>query len=532
MMPLKSVPSLHHIAAQYAAQGIPVILGVHQAAHVIRNYVRNHPELNAECVDIGETSSLGETIARLLRILPGLDSLIVHFADTLVGDELSDGDFICCQKREDLYRWTAFEIGVDGKIQGAIEKDKPKPHGCELPVFVGLFGFANPRRFTFLLEEYLADPDSGLDPFYSAVIEYFNGLSLDRRKLIEVNDWLDLGHLDTYYGAKQTFFLESRAFNSLSVDLGRGIIIKKSQDFDKFRDEIEWYIGLPSHLQYLAPRVFRYSTDPDDAFVEIEFYAYPTLNDIYLYGEWDLGVWSQVLSSIGHALDGMTACVQPGGTEESRRQAMEAMYVAKTRTRVEPLLSDPRFEFLMNDSVTINGRSCMGFRRALEAIPRMMKELNMYHGGPFSLIHGDLCLSNILYDRRAGFVRLIDPRGSFGGVRLYGDPRYELAKLSHSFHGDYDLLLNGLFELQVEEDRVSLVPAIRRGHREIKRLFRAWLLHRSSDIQIQIAFIEALLFLSMAALHADRPQSQLAFVVRGLEILQSTDSRLSEPWLV
>lgn len=520
MVPIDSRPVLHRIAETYAAKGFTVAVAVDEAAPLVYGYLAAHPELNAKAVAVGNTGSLGETVLKALQLAPEARSVVVHFGDTMIGDSIDAEDFVCYQERDDVYRWTTFEIGEAGEIYGVSEKNTAKRRpGC-LPAFVGVFGFSRPEHFRSLLEQCLADPDPGLDPFYSAVAEYFNGSSPARRRLIAVKEWMDVGHLDTYYASKRQFFIGSRSFNSLSVDPGRGVIRKTSANGEKLRNEIEWYLGLPAQLQYLAPRVFNRSTDPANTFAEIEFYGYPALSDVYVHGEWDLGVWAQVLQSIGIALDGMSMYPDPHANPETSRQAIRRMYVDKTEERLLPLMRDPHFEALCRDTVEINGRPCVGLRGALQAIPQWMEVLGIYDAPPFSIIHGDLCLSNILYDRRAGFVRLIDPRGSFGVPGMYGDQRYELAKLSQCFEGDYDFFLNGLHDLRVDSRGVWLTAALRRSHRAIKQLFHAWLLQRSREGYQQIKFIEALLFLSMANLHEDRPISQFAFLTRALEVLQ------------
>ena len=519
MVPVNSRPALHRIAEPYAAKGFSAAVAVYEAAPRVCDYMLAHPELNIQCVNVGDTSSIGETVAKALDLLPAPRSLVIQFADTLIGDAIDARDFICYQDREDVYRWTTFEIAAGGDIYGVAEKNTAKARAGRMPAFDQLSDTQR-NAISALLAQCLDDPDPGLDPFYSAVVEYFNSLSPGRRRLIPVKDWMDVGHLDTYYASQRKFFLGSRAFNSLCVDPGRGVIRKTSENAAKLQNEIAWYLGLPAQLQYLAPRVFDHSTEPANTFADIEFYGYPALNDVYVYGEWDLGVWSQVLQGIGLALDGMATHLDPSATPDNSRQAIHEMYVLKTAERLWPLLEDPRMGVLCQDSLEINGRVCTGLARSLEAIPRMMDLLHIYDCPPFTVIHGDLCLSNILYDRRAGFVRLIDPRGAFGRIGIYGDPRYELAKLSHSFEGDYDFLVNGLFEVRQEPGRVSLTPALRRHHRAIKQLFHSWLLERSRDRYQQVKFIEALLFLSMASLHQDRPRSQFAFLTRALEILQ------------
>lgn len=530
MIPLGSRPALDHICSAYATAGIPSLIAIHEGAHLIRTYLKMRPALNAESVDVGETHSLGETIAQSLRNVTTPRTLVIHFADTLLpaGRQwLDDGgapDFICYQERSDVYRWTTFDVGPDGNIRGVVDKETAKLRPGKLFSFIGVFSFSRPVQFISILEQCIADPDPGLDPFYSAVIEYFNDLHPTQKRLIPVEDWTDVGHLDTYYRAKLSGFLNNRAFNSLSVDLRRGIIRKSSKNEAKLRNEIEYYLHLPSDLQYLVPRVFSHSMSAGNTSVEMEFYGYPALNDVYLYGEWDLGVWSQALEAVGAALDAMSTHRADLG---STHHALYDMYVNKTKERVTPLLSAPQFQVFMGDSVTINGRLCMGLEAALHAIPQILQSVRVFDSQEFTIIHGDLCLSNILYDRRSGVVRLVDPRGSFGGIDMYGDPRYELAKLSHSLEGDYDFLVNGFFEFRADEDGISLEVRHRRTHRAIKQLFRSWILKRAGNQYQQVKCIEALLFLSMVDLHWDRPASQMAFLARGLETLQDVSEAIT-----
>ena len=59
---------------------------------------------------------------------------------------------------------------------------------------------------------------------------------------------------------------------------------------------------------------------------------------------------------------------------------------------------------------------------------------------------------------------LLDPRGYFGDVRFYGDPRYDWAKLYYSVVGNYDQFNLKRFSLDIREQEVLL--NIRSGHWE------------------------------------------------------------------
>jgi hypothetical protein len=515
--------------APYASRGFDAVVAVDESGDQIERYLARRPELRARAVKVGRTGSLGETVGAALHSLTRLpDRLVINFADTLVADELEAGDVICYREMRDLYRWTAFEFDETGRILQVIDKDRPKPSPAALPVFVGVFAIADPARFLPVLDQAAAAP-GGADPFWTAMADYFNQRPPEGRRLQRVEHWSDFGHLDTYYTTQRTFFLNRRFFNTMRVDAGRGVVRKSSTQAAKLAAEIRWYLDLPAGLQHLAPRIFDYRIEEGSAYAEMEFYGYPALNDVYLHGQWNAGVWEQALGSIEGALAEMQSHrIETSAAE--RHRAMREMYVDKTRRRLAECAGAEGLRIFWRRHLKINGVERAGVDACLAVLPRILERLEIFDGTEFTILHGDLCLSNILFDRRNGFVRLIDPRGSFGGFRLHGDPRYDLAKLSHSFEGDYDFLVNGMCDLQLEADAVAVQAHLGAGHRLVKQMFHRWLVRRAGRAYRQVKLIESLLFLSMAPLHADRPRAQAAFLARGLELFgEAAQGRFDRP---
>ena len=66
----------------------------------------------------------------------------------------------------------------------------------------------------------------------------------------------------------------------------------------------------------------------------------------------------------------------------------------------------------------------------------------------FAFIHGDCTFSNLMI-RENGDPVLIDPRGYFGYTQLFGDERYDWAKLYYSVAGNYDKFNLGKFQLEI-----------------------------------------------------------------------------------
>ena len=113
--------------------------------------------------------------------------------------------------------------------------------------------------------------------------------------------------------------------------------------------------------------------------------------------------------------------------------------------------------FAREKSIKINGKTCRNiyfYKRELE------QKLEQLTCRQFHFIHGDCTFSNLML-REDGNPVLIDPRGYFGFTELYGDVRYDWAKLYYSIVGNYDRFNLKDFRLEIGEDEVSSSPDLR-----------------------------------------------------------------------
>jgi hypothetical protein len=260
----------------------------------------------------------------------------------------------------------------------------------------------------------------------------------------------------------------------------------------------------------------------------MEFYGYPPLSDTYVFGNLDLGVWAEIFNALSVTLSDM-GCHQLQTEPTMIRQALHDMYVRKTTERLAQIQQDPEFAEIFLGQLRVNEAPVPPLAEVMAHLEAILDTAGLLDADAMCVIHGDLCFSNILYDRRSRLIRLVDPRGRFGPFDIYGDARYELAKLSHSVNGGYDFIVNGLFHLEQTKDAIAFRVFESERHQDIKRLFNERFLAGSPRLLRQVRLIEALLFLSMAPLHADRPKSQLAFLARGLELLRPAYQGTTEP---
>lgn len=130
--------------------------------------------------------------------------------------------------------------------------------------------------------------------------------------------------------------------------------------------------------------------------------------------------------------------------------SMKEAYFNKTFDRLRNIRD--LVPFAAEKYITVNGRKCRNVFYHKRELEECLKQLSC---DQFCLIHGDCTFSNLML-REDGNPVLIDPRGYFGHMELYGDPRYDWAKLYYSIVGNYDRFNLKEFELQIGEKEVRL----------------------------------------------------------------------------
>ena len=461
----------------------------------------------------GEDSGLGQTVSELSACVQTRSSLVVlgdtYFRFSQPADMAFEENLVLVHPVEDSYRWCVVGTDEVGNLVELFDKE-PGMRGSH-PALIGVYYFAD----TSQLQKAAKDAcDSAAAK--QRRVEMGDVLEQVRRvssiRVIPTEEWLDCGNPDRQ-AASHRALLQARAFNELDIDPVFGSITKTSRNVEKFIDEINYLRLLPPELGPLFPRVLEYDIDWRRPWVKMEYYGYPSLSDVFVYENVDPGVWEQVFRHLFSLLqDGFLRWERP-----LSKKAVREMYLDKTRERLAALSDHPVIAPLLahEGSIEVNGKALLNLPQLWEVLKEQIKALENNVQG--SIIHGDLCLSNILYDLRSRIVKLIDPRGSFGNAGIYGDIRYDVAKLYHSIYGHYDLIVNDLFDLEVDGQKVSLTVRTQNRHGEILERFQE-VFFPTFDRK-EITLITGILFASMPALHYDAPRRQIAMYIRSLEIL-------------
>jgi Phosphotransferase enzyme family len=348
------------------------------------------------------------------------------------------------------------------------------------------------------------------------LIHVIDGLSRQQPLTWRCGHWLDCGH-DANYSRSRAELLASRSFNALVANPATGLVIKRSRHGAKLRDEAAYMRMLPRELSTYFPRLVGESRREGQVEqYEMEYYGYPCLAEYQLH--WDLSpaVWQRIYSRLSDVLDAFRSWSFSIGPRQYER-----FMWGKTAQRLDALEASqaPAARVLSLPEVRVNGRLLRGWPACRADAEKLVT--GMYREEEFCASHGDLCFNNILCDAASSVIRLIDPRGSFGEEcrGIYGDRRYDLAKLTHSAAGHYDYLVNGLYRLTQSGPADFALHIPFRANQPVLEKLNAALLSRQQADPREIAVLTGLLFLSMTPLHAEDPSRQTAFILRGLHFL-------------
>lgn len=508
--PINQKITFEYIYDQYKDKGYEVDVVCYENADKVKRRLEGYAAKNVKTLVLPELRDLGYTILYAIENVE--EPIIINFADTIVLDSIDSikGDAFFCQEDSVCETWTYFDES-NGEITAIYDKEKADKE-TKKRLFVGVFQIADTAFFAECLKNALLEKNASISSFYRALQCY----SVTHPMLaIQTDKWFDIGHEDKYYDS--SLEVKAREFNHITIDKNRGILRKTSEDKDKFIGEIRWYLKLPSDIEYVRPRIFSYSTSYEAPYVNMEYYAYHTVHEMFLYGDLSAKQWADIFARIRFIYQDFERYTVEG---DNIKSSLEDMYLTKTLQRFEKLKKDTHFYQFFDKPILVNNKLYKPLNEIIDILKRVIPE-NLYDVAKFNIIHGDLCFANIMVDSNLSFVKVIDPRGKFGAYDIYGDSRYELAKLFHSVDGKYDFIIKDLFDLKFDINKPSIEYSIKDRIRSYN-VYDIFLEVFREDIGRnlkKIELIESLLFLSMIPLHGESLKHQLIMLGTGLDIL-------------
>ena len=499
LIPINGKPIIFFIIQQMLDNGIKdIYISIDYKKEKLQEIVNLYfdTKVNLHYIETNKYNGVGDSLLLIFNKIKS-GSVIINLADTYIKNFNYDNfidSLVVSDDFLDEERWATVEV-VDNQIIKFINKSKSSlnPHAI-----CGLYSLSDIKIF----KQYEKIEDSLQ---INDLLKFYNDKYL-KLKIIQTEYWLDFGHIDKYYLSKKRL-IQSRGFNFLEYDDLLGTITKRSDNKDKFRHEIKWQLNLPKNIEVLSPRILDYSVDADP-FITMEFYSYPTLSEIWLYSELNENIYFSIIDKLFKILELFSK-----NKKNITQDEYIDMYYNKTLNRIRSIKNNDILNFLELDDIVINNKTYKNWNFIKPNILKMINELYVEKDNCF--IHGDFCLSNILYDLRSGIVRLIDPRGIWGNSEN-GDIKYDIAKLRHSIYGDYDYIVNDLFTVTINNKSINF-NILNSNNIAVKDYFDDKL-SKSFNLR-HIKLIEGLLFISMIPLHSDNSNRQLIMYAKSIKLL-------------
>tara|TARA_E500000331_G_scaffold123539_1_gene121039 strand:+ start:4248 stop:5804 length:1557 start_codon:yes stop_codon:yes gene_type:complete len=453
----------------------------------------NMQSINIEVISVNENLSLSQSIIFCLNYAGKYsENLNILNGDTLFKElDFNQTDYCACTKPENNYKWDYIE-----------NKNL---------IYSGYFSFSNQNLLIKLIlqENY---------NFIKAIEDYSNIVS--NYKYIEIKGWMDFGLLSTYFKSKSNFTTE-RVFNGLKID--KFSVLKESFKKKKILAEAEWFKKIPSSLYQFTPRLWDFKENKDKSSYIIDFFHLSTLSDLYVYGRLPVFVWENIFSSFQNFI---SVCkIESKNYELPSINFSKIYYSKKTNTRLQQFQSETNYDF--NDCFFLNDKKFPSVNYIIDEMTNKFNENDFLF---LSIIHGDLCFSNTLYDFKTESIKVIDPKGLIDDNEnsFFGDFRYDVAKISHSVIGLYDFIIAGNYFLEEKSNNNFNFKIYQNKNIEkIQTLFLNCKFNGFSLEELSIYPIMINLFLSMLPLHNDMPERQKAFLCNAIRLYDEYKSKLT-----
>lgn len=454
-----------------------------------------------------QAGTAGRSLSEALGSLRHDGRLFVLFGDTLVsyGDHLSEPDSFASGTTRHLARWASY-ADDDGRT---VFSESVQADGESHDVVAGFFDFADGALLRDLAARH---PD-----FIDLLNAYAEARSL---RPVPTKRWLDFGHLHTYYWSRRTE-LTSRAFNKV---VGDGLTIcKTGTPARKIYAEASWFQNLPLRLRPFVPHFIDVHHEPQIGY-ELEYLHLPLLSELYTFANLPSRLWLNIVSSCKNFLE-ICQATRPKAfetTPDFPNRFFRDMFLGKTTARLRTFAEST--DLLLDREWKLNGAATPTL---LKTVENMIGLIRPSRADDICIWHGDFHFANIFFDFRSQRVRVVDPRGmlSDGTITMFGDARYDIAKLTHSVVGMYDFLIAGRYSLDYRGGysiRLDFQPDAERdrfiGEYSSYRVGS----YRCGDAETMA--MVALLFLSMLPLHDNDRDRQFALLANGLRLAALAES--------
>lgn len=409
LIPINNLPMIFYLFNKYPNKKF-IIIGDYKR-DVLKKYLRCFAKVKYNIVT-ADTTGTCAGINEALELLPDNESFMLVWSDLILSDSFEmpniesknyigiSTDF-CCRwsyKNDEFIEEKSYENGVAGLF---IFKDKKEIDDV-------------PSSGEFV--RYLRDKKSIF-------------------KRINLIGTREFGTLEEY---NKLSTVKCRPFNSINIMDNK--LIKEPLDEQGKKlaiNEVEWYKYVMDRNFGNIPTIYNY--DP----LTMELIDG---KNIYEYDDLPTDKKEEILTKI---IDLLSRLHDLGETQTDYFSVYET-YINKTFDRLDKVRD--LIPFANQKTIVVNDRTCRNvffFKDELEEKLRQIK------CEKFNVIHGDCTFSNMMLNNDDKPL-LIDPRGYFGETKIFGDVKYDWAKLYYSIVGNYDKFNLKQFDLLIDNNEVKL----------------------------------------------------------------------------
>lgn len=507
LLSIKQKPAIYNMIIPLINKGLRDITFVVNMENktILENFMNNsfpNLDIRFNYVIQNDFSGPGEAFRLTKKYIS--KKVILLLGDTLVTYPTNySKSFIAVQrvKKEDKEKYCIVESNQNEAITNLI--NKPKTFIESNMAAIGLYYFDNYELLKKILSKKITKENGEVE-----LSDYFyKYMEKENMYIKEVYDWQDIGNLENYRNAINNSF-NCRNFNSLYLD--ELSVLHKKSTYEKVKSEINWFKEIENtDYDKLTPKFYHNNLFENE--YAIEFYDYLTLNEYFTFYPLYSFNKEYIFDNLFKKLNNIY--IKNKIFSLSFKDYMNEMLINKTKRR---LLDWDRKDLIESENIIINGKKYFGIDKVLKKLNTRIDKICNDSINFISIIHGDPAFSNILFSPRSMIYKLIDPRGNFCVDTMYGDYRYDIAKLRHCYHGRYDEIINDLFNISNDENKIEL-NFFKDNEFE---LFDKILIKNKININ-DIEIIEGLFFLSMIPLHSESKEHQLAFFAQGIKMLNN-----------
>ncbi len=407
LVPIMNLPMIFHLFRKYPDKKFIIIADYKK--DVMRKYLAAFADVKYQIADANGSGTCAG-VCKALELIPAGEKFMLIWSDLVLPKSFKlpiDYEEQGAAKRD--------YIGISGSFScrwkydgGRFEEVRSAEHGV-----AGLFLFRNKS----VLEDV---------PLSGELVRWMHESGLKFGEL-DLSGTKEFGLIEEYENLEPQ---KSRPFNVISIS---GNILTKQavddQGLELAKRECAWYEQAGKYNISGIPKI--YSTNP----LKMEY-----INGRNIYEcDFDYKTRKSILQKLVSTLVNLHNL----GSKEADSFSMKEAYFNKTMRRLDKVRD--LVPYATERYITVNDRKCRNIFYYRDELEKKLEQIKME---PFKFIHGDCTFSNLMISSE-GEPYLIDPRGYFGYTDLYGDERYDWAKLYYSLVGNYDKFNLGKFKLDI-----------------------------------------------------------------------------------